>query len=140
MKRPITWSISLATDNYPGNHVNWVSTLARQPQTSPAFSVTGATVRLRDYSRVDVQQTPFRWVAGAWDARLNLTRSGGAPSALTMVLRVTPAVWDWWTRHGVNAETEAVRQLALAMRIRDASPSDLGVLTLQATSTEPPRR
>lgn len=119
--------------------LNWVRTSSKQPDAGPAFSVTGATLRLRDYSRVDVKQAPFQWVRGAWDARLELTRTGGAPGSFTTVLRLTPAVWDSWTRHGVDAEAEAARQLALAMLTRDASSPALGVVTLQTTSTATPR-
>jgi hypothetical protein len=39
-------------------------------------------------------------------------------------------------RHGVDAEAESTRQLALAMLTRDASSSALGVVTLQTTSIE----
>ena len=119
--------------------MNWVRTLSKQPHTGPDFSVTGATLRLRDYSRVEVKQTPFQWVRGAWDARLELTRTGGAPGSFATILRLTPAVWDSWMRHGVDAEAEATRQLALAMLTRDASSPALAAVTLQMTTVATPK-
>jgi hypothetical protein len=125
-----------------GEAMIWNTTRSAEPHDGPTFSISGVTLRLRDQSRAHIQQTPFRWVDGAWDGTLHLSRAGSAPTAAQGILRLTPAVWDWWTKHGVNAPAESAKQLALEIHTREWS-TDLGVVTLQMTETrtvvEPPR-
>ena len=111
-------------------HVIWAFA-EEEFQECPTFSITGMMLDWADRSPAHVRQSRFRWRDDAWEAQVEVSRAGHISPYVTGVLRVRPAVWHAWTRHAVNARSEAARQLRDVMHARGWT-TDLGVITFDA--------
>ncbi len=78
-----------------------------------------------------IEQGPFRWADGAWEAEALVASAGGRGSPPTRVaLRVDPDTLRRWKEAGIDPVREAVAQLAEHVRgaARRGQPSTLTLL------------
>lgn len=95
--------------------------------TPPDWSVAGTGNGAGRF----LEQGPFRWVDGAWEAEALLapaTRKGNSPTRV--VMRVDPDTLRRWKDAGIDPVREAVAQIAAHLRVaaRRGAPATLTLL------------
>lgn len=98
--------------------------------TPPGWSVDGRAID-HGADKSFVEQGPFRWVAGAWEAEALVTPAGARGNPPTRVaLRVDPDTLRRWTNARIDPVREAVAQLTEHLRraARHGQPTTLTLL------------
>lgn len=84
--------------------------------TPPRWSVDGTAIN-HGADKSFVEQGPFRWVDGAWEAEALVAPAGARANQPTRVaLRVDPDTLRRWKDAGIDPVREAVAQLAEHLR------------------------
>jgi hypothetical protein len=106
-------------------------TLAELPGTflsnRPSWTLTNAAFRTADGRTIKIEQSPFRFVDGLWQAEAAVTGLNGATTHV--VLRIAPETLRRWAEAGINPFLEAAAQLEEHLRPA-ARQGHLSVLTL----------
>jgi hypothetical protein len=81
--------------------------------TRPEWTCRGALLKTSDGLAARVEQAPFVWVDGAWEADVTILPVEAAPGMRTITLkaRITPDTLRRWADIGINPFIEACAQL-----------------------------
>jgi hypothetical protein len=81
--------------------------------TRPEWTCRGALLKTTDGFAARVEQTPFLWVDGAWEAEVIIlpVEATNGMHSITLKARVTPETLRRWADVGINPFIEACAQL-----------------------------
>ena len=109
----------------------WDSETDRRPD-APAWLLTGHMLLWGDGSPAHVDMSPFKPIAGAWEADVMISRSAMQGTRwLALRMRLTPEVRARWESQGTSPRARALQILANYLRLTEWYEDDLGLLELQ---------
>jgi hypothetical protein len=81
--------------------------------TRPEWTCRGALLKTADGLAARVEQTPFMWVDGAWEAEVTImpVEAGPGMQTITLKARITPDTLRRWADMAINPFIEACAQL-----------------------------
>ena len=110
--------------------------LGQSPNTflgmPPEWSLAGLQIKMLDGSDVRVDQQPFQWCQGVWEAEVIATtddRADRLPIPGRIMVRVSPETLRRWKEAGIDPLREAFAQLQEHI-LRRLSLGELSLLTL----------
>jgi hypothetical protein len=97
----------------------------------PEWTLDGARVENDNKHQWDIDQRPFHWADGVWEAEVTATGGDhtGVGDARRVIVRIAPDTMRRWKDIGINPFLEACAQLKDHLRSK-AFPGEMTLLTL----------
>jgi hypothetical protein len=94
----------------------------------PGWTLTDCTLKWADGRRGRLEQDPFHWANGLWEAELRIHFDEPAPYPHRALLRIDPDTLRRWKDVGIDPQIESCAQIR--DHLRRAKAGELSLLTL----------